>query len=175
MQPVGERTRTAVTDKIGDQFIRFTAKLRSIVINTEFDTQHLTRQRGDVMDNDPFLLIGNNRNSYLRTFNIFVRNTTIGLRSNACQLRQRFVAVYHGFHQISGIIRIAERVQCIKHRAPRFIAQRIEITAGKTRARVCGVDGFCADLRHAHTVSGARHRQFSIDRITLTLGVLFIQ
>ena len=37
------------------------------------------------------------------------------------------------------------------------------------------IDGFSANLRHAHTVSRARHRQFGVHGIAFTVSVFFIQ
>ncbi|MNY35239.1 hypothetical protein D3C86_1696320 [compost metagenome] len=66
-------------------------------------------------------------------------------------------------------------MQGIENRTVGLITQRFQITTGKTRARVRGVDRFGADLSHTHTVSRARHRQLGINGVTFTIGILFIK
>ena len=127
------------------------------------------------MDNDPFLRVRDHRNVYLRQVDIFIRYPAKRLCRHACQLRQRFVAVDDRFHQIGGVIFIAKGMQGIQHRAVRFIAQRLQVTTGKTRSRVRRVNGFCTHLRHAHPVSRTGKGQFSINGIALAVSVFFIQ
>ena len=127
------------------------------------------------MDHDAFLRVRDHRNGYLRQVDIFIRHPAKGFGRHGCQLRQRFIAVDDRFHQVGGVVFIAKRVQGIQHRAVRFVAQGFQVTTGEARTRVRRVDGFGADLRHAHTVSRAGHGQLGIHRIAFTIGVFFIQ
>ena len=66
-------------------------------------------------------------------------------------------------------------MQRIEHRATWLVAQRFKVTAGKLRAGVRRVNGFRANLCHSHPVPGTRHRELGINRITLAVGIFFIQ
>ena len=175
LQPIRERTGAAITDHIGHQLVGFAAELVAIVINAELHAQDFTRHRRDIVNDDALLRIGHHRDGYFRFVDIVVRHATVGGRRDTCQLRQRLVAVDHRLHQVGGIPAIAKGVQGIKHRLAGLVAQRFKVTAGKLRAGVRRVNGFCADLRHPHPVAAARHRQLGVDYITLAVGIFFIQ
>ena len=127
------------------------------------------------MNDDALLRIGHHRDGNLRFADIVVRHATVGGRRDARQLRQRLVAVDHRFHQVGGIPAIAKGVQGVKHRFAGLVAQRFKVTAGKLRAGVRRVNGFRANLRHSHPVPGTRHRELGVNRITLAIGIFFIQ
>ncbi|MPN53783.1 hypothetical protein SDC9_201449 [bioreactor metagenome] len=122
LQPVRKRTRATVTDQIGDQFIGFTAKLRTVVVDSELNAQHFTRQRRNVMDDNALLRISDDRNGNFRLFDILVGHSPKGLCSNLCQFRQRLIAVDNRFHQIGGVILAVKIAQRLLHRITRFVA-----------------------------------------------------
>ena len=157
LQPVRERSGTAVADNIGDQLIRFATELRGVVIDTKFHTQYLTWHCRNVVNNDALLRIGDDRNIDGRTFNVFIRHPTKGLNRNFRQLRQRAITVNHRFHQIGRIVFFVKREQRFVNRAAWFIAQRFEIAPGKACARMRRVDGLRAHLRHTHAITRTRH------------------
>ena len=175
MQPVRERARAAVADKIGDQLIGFAAEAIAVVVDAKLDAQHFTRHRRHIVNNDAFLRIRDHRDGNIRPADLTIRHAAKGVRSHARQRRQRLVAVDHRFHQIGGVPAIAEGVQRIKHRAAGLIAERLEVATGEVGRRVSRVDGLRADLGHAHPVSRPGHRQLGVDRVTFAVGIFFIQ
>ena len=66
-------------------------------------------------------------------------------------------------------------MQRIKNRVAGLIAERLEVAAREVGRRVSRVNGFCADLGHAHPVSRPGHRQLGVDRVTFAVGIFFIQ
>ena len=52
-----------------------------------------------------------------------------------------------------------------------FVFQRLEVAAGEAGAGVRRVERLRPDLRHAHTVTRTRHRQFSIDSMAFAIGI----
>ena len=175
LQPVRKRSRATVTDKIGDQLIRFATKLRGVVINAKFNAQHLARHRRNVVNNDAFLRIGNYRNINSWTFNVFIRHPAKGINRNFRQFRQRAITVNHRFHQIGRIVFFVKREQRFVHRTTGLITQRFEVTTREACARVRRVDGLRAHLRHTHPVTGTRHGQLCIDSVTLAIGIFFLK
>ena len=157
LQPVGERPRTAVADQVSDQLIGFAAEAIAVVVDAKLDAQHFTRHRRHIVNNDAFLRIGYHRHAYFRPADLTIRHAAKGVSGHARQLPQRLVAVDHRLHQIGGVPAIAEGMQRIKYRAAGLIAERLEVAARKVGRRVSRVNGFCADLGHAHPVSRPGH------------------
>ncbi|MNC65780.1 hypothetical protein D3C75_1161030 [compost metagenome] len=85
------------------------------------------------------------------------------------------VAIQHALHQVGRIVTLIKTNEFFMQLAAWLVLQSLEVAARKTCARVSRIKGFCPNLCHAHTVTGARHRQLGIHRITLTVRVARIQ